>query len=176
MSLVRRDLKPTKRDNTAAWEPDVRKSGDGGVIYAFTFPEHYDLARPLIKIGFTSNLDRRAAEWKRQCGYTPRQLMHFSAEHHVKVENLIHAELRNQRLRECCCPGCEKKHVEWFDVQICRIAEVVALWTQWTRMKPYDEEGKLKEEWLTKLEDVDLTRRDCWKTYILGAEETETQE
>jgi hypothetical protein len=61
-------------------------------------------------------------------------------------------------------------------VQICRIAEVVALWTQWTRMKPYDEEGKLKEEWLTKLEDVDLTRRDCWKTYILGAEETETQE
>lgn len=145
-----------------------------GYIYVYTFPETYRAEAPLLKVGFTQNMDSRMASWERQCGYTPKVLSQHLVDLHVRVEKLAHAHLHNFRKREVGrpdapgCPGCGKKHKEWFDVRNSRVAEVVGLWADWTRRVPYDADGNLKESWRQRLDDVDLSNSRCWQAFVNG--------
>ncbi|KAK7429623.1 hypothetical protein QQZ08_003818 [Neonectria magnoliae] len=150
---------------------DKERSSEG-CIYVYTFPENYHDAAPYLKIGNASDLDNRMASWERQCGYKPKVLYDFRTELYVKVERLVHAQLRNQRIRETGgCPRCQVKHQEWFRVQSSKACEVVGLWTAWTRQEPYHESGILKDKWLVRLEGLDMSDPDCWEKFVNGKHE-----
>lgn len=100
-----------------------------------------------LKIGRTSNVHRRLAEWTRQCShdltliryypYTPSSSANSSparspqprpqtatlmpgrkVPHVHRVERLIHLELANIRIRDLGqCIECGKEHREWFEVE-----------------------------------------------------------
>ncbi|KAK7423108.1 hypothetical protein QQX98_001184 [Neonectria punicea] len=147
---------------------DKERSSEG-CIYVYTFPENYHDAAPYLKIGNASDLDNRMASWERQCGYKPKVLSDFRTELYVKVERLVHAQLRNQRIRETGgCPRCQVKHQEWFKVRSSKACEVLGLWTAWTRQEPYHENGILKDQWLVRLEGLDMSDPDCWEEFVNG--------
>ena len=122
------------------------KSGSGGSAGKKTI---------LLKIGRTSNVQRRLNEWTRQCGYnlsliryypyiptnrpsTPRKVPHSH-----KVERLVHIELAGAGMRVSDredggwkCETCGKAHREWFEVEGTRggvemVDEVVRRWSDW---------------------------------------------
>ena len=143
-------------------------SSESGWIYVYSFPDHYRDAEPYLKIGYTSNVPGRMSKWQRECGYEPKVMFSFRAELYVLVERLVHAHLRNSRKRETACPGCRRMHLEWFDIRSPKVCEIVALWTYWTRQMPYDEDGRLKIEWVAKLKSLDMADPRCWKTFAYG--------
>ncbi|OJD16588.1 hypothetical protein ACJ73_08872 [Blastomyces percursus] len=53
--------------------------------------------------------------------------------HILRVEGLVHAELREQRKREGNCAGCGKTHHEWFEVSPVIAVEVARKWMRWMR-------------------------------------------
>ncbi|KAK5994763.1 hypothetical protein PT974_03146 [Cladobotryum mycophilum] len=149
---------------------ESKAAANPGYIYVYTFPSEYRAAEPYLKIGYTSNLTRRMAQWRNACGYEPKVLSEFLAELHIRVERLVHTQLRNRRMREIDCPGCGRSHYEWFDASASKVAAAVALWTDWTRRQPYGEDGKLKEEWVKMLNDVDLDDSNCWEKFVNGGD------
>ncbi|KAI4185859.1 MAG: hypothetical protein L6R41_003873 [Letrouitia leprolyta] len=120
-------------------------------------PQPKNKSKILIKIGRTSNVQRRMNEWTRQCGYnlslirfypylpstpkpspsrgvtqptTPKKVPHAH-----KVERLIHIELADKRSKRGC-ETCGKEHREWFEVDGDRkgvkgMDEVVRRWVRW---------------------------------------------
>ncbi|KPM37024.1 hypothetical protein AK830_g9553 [Neonectria ditissima] len=161
--LVLRQLLPTERSSE-------------GCIYVYTFPENYHDAAPYLKIGNAKHLDSRMAAWKRQCAYKPEVLSDFRSELYVKVERLVHAQLRNERIREAGgCPRCQVKHHEWFKVGSSKACGVLGLWTAWTRQKPYDESGELKEEWRARAERLDMSDPGCWEKFVDWEHEDEDE-
>ncbi|KAF9766571.1 hypothetical protein IL306_001003 [Fusarium sp. DS 682] len=152
-----------------------------GYIYLYTFPESYHDAQPYIKIGFAQNVDRRMQSWKYQCGYEAKVLGEFLAEHYVKVEKLVHAQLWNQRKREKGCPTCNIRHHEWFKIEFTTASKIIAQWTHWMRQMPYDDEGNILDKWRLRIEGLDMNDPDCWALLANGvfdddAEESELSE
>ena len=147
-----------------------------GYIYAYTFPETYRDPDPYIKIGFAQNVDQRMKKWKAQCGYEPKVIVQFTAEHYVKVEKLVHRQLWNQRKREKGCPTCHVWHNEWFKVHSMTASSNIMMWTSWMRQMPYDDEGKLQEKWRKRLESLDMTDPDCWKLFATGVFDEDTDD
>lgn len=147
-----------------------------GYIYAYTFPETYRDPDPYIKIGFAQNVDQRMKKWKAQCGYEPKVIVQFTAEHYVKVEKLVHRQLWNQRKREKGCPTCHVWHNEWFKVHSMTASSNIMMWTSWMRQMPYDDEGKLQEKWRKRLESLDMTDPNCWKLFATGVFDEDTDD
>ncbi|CAI4212839.1 unnamed protein product [Parascedosporium putredinis] len=110
----------------------------------------------LLKIGRTSNVQRRMNEWSRQCGYDVEVLRFYpyvsGAErgmagtigtsmmtpHVKKVERLIHLELLGMGLRAelGTCDACGREHREWFEVEVSResvraVDDVIRRWVGW---------------------------------------------
>lgn len=140
-----------------------------GCIYIYTFPDNYRDVSPYLKIGYASDLESRMAAWKSKCRYTPQVLGSFPCELSVKVEKLVHAELKNERKCEAGgCPACGVKHHEWFNVRSSKAAGTIGLWTDWTRLDPYDQDGNLKNEWRARVERVDLSDPGCWNEFVNG--------
>ncbi|KAI5462688.1 meiotically up-regulated gene 113-domain-containing protein [Mariannaea sp. PMI_226] len=153
-------------------KPSEKKSS--GSVYMFTFPDNYHERTPYIKIGYTQNVQGRMASWEKQCGYKPMVLGTFTAEIYVKVERLVHEQLRNERMREASgCPRCGVKHQEWFNVRSHKAAGLISMWTAWTRQEPYDENGSLKERWVNRLKSVDLSKDNCWEEFVYARDEEE---
>lgn len=138
-----------------------------GVVYVYTFGEDLHTARlPHLKIGYTNNLERRTQEWSRQCGYGVGSMCNFPTIHYIRVERLVHAQLWQLRRREEDCPGCHRSHKEFFNVRLPEASKLIAMWADWLRLRPYNEDdGSLKEEWMTKLKDVDLKDPNCWDKF-----------
>lgn len=113
-----------------------------------------------LKIGRTSNVQRRLNEWTRQCShnltliryypYTPStpslspgrncsaQLEPGRKVPHVhRVERLIHIELNDIRVRDLeRCGECNRTHREWFEIaaekdQLRRVEECIRRWVRW---------------------------------------------
>ncbi|KAJ4267476.1 hypothetical protein NW762_003583 [Fusarium torreyae] len=139
-----------------------------GYVYIYTFPETYRIARPYLKIGYAQDVEARMARWKAQCGYRPRVLGQFTADHYIKLEKLVHAQLYSQRKREISCPNCGVYHKEWFDVDLMTATMITTLWATWMRRQPYDDEGNLQEKWRVRIEGLDLSDPDCWMLLING--------
>lgn len=149
----------------------TERPGSQGFLYVYTFPTRYRLRTPHLKIGHARDVAGRMARWKRQCGYEPSLLSCFSAELHVKVERLVHAQLWDRRRRETCCPVCGRAHLEWFEVKETTASGLISLWSYWSRLEPYDEEGELKGEWRERLEEVDLEDSECWNDFVYAKSE-----
>ncbi|KAF4335179.1 hypothetical protein FBEOM_10978 [Fusarium beomiforme] len=147
-----------------------------GHIYLYTFPESYHDAQPYIKIGFANNVGKRMQRWKYQCGYEAKVLGEFLAEHHVKVEKLVHAQLRNQRKREKGCPTCNTCHHEWFKIDFTTASKTIAQWTHWMRQMPYDDEGNILDKWRLRIEGLDMNDPDCWALLSNGVFDDDTEE
>lgn len=154
---------------------DSEKRSDG-YIYAYTFPETYRDPDPYIKIGYAQNVDQRMRDWKAKCGYEPKVIVQFTAEHYVKVEKLVHCQLRNQRKREKSCPTCHVSHKEWFKVHSMTASSNIMMWTSWMRQMPYDDEGELQEKWRTRVENLDMTDPNCWKLFATGVFDEDTED
>ncbi|CAF3566726.1 hypothetical protein SNK03_003365 [Fusarium graminearum] len=146
---------------------DTEKKSDG-FIYAYLFPETYRDANPHIKIGYAHDVEKRMKDWKAQCGYNSKVICQFAAEHYVKVEKLVHRQLRNQRKREKECPTCHVSHQEWFKTKSTTASKNIMMWTSWMRQKPYDDDGYLEEKWRTRIEGLDLTDPSCWEMLTEG--------
>ncbi|KAJ4125025.1 hypothetical protein NW768_009366 [Fusarium equiseti] len=152
---------------------DSEKRSDG-YIYAYTFPETYRDPDPYIKIGYAKNVDQRMRDWKVKCGYQPKVIVQFTAEHYVKVEKLVHCQLRNQRKREKGCPTCHVSHQEWFKVHSMTASSNIMMWTSWMRQMPYDDKGELQEKWRTRLEGLDMSDPNCWELFATGVFDEDT--
>ncbi|KAF4947733.1 hypothetical protein FGADI_10183 [Fusarium gaditjirri] len=139
-----------------------------GYIYLYTFSESYHDAHPYIKIGFTQDVSKRMREWKYLCRYEPKVLGQFPAEHYVKVEKIVHAQLWNQRKRERECPACGTCHHEWFKVDAMTASKIIALWTGWMRRGPYGEDGNILDKWRVRIEGLNMADPDCWDLLIKG--------
>ncbi|KAF4995589.1 hypothetical protein FGRMN_5042 [Fusarium graminum] len=148
----------------------------GGQIYTYTFPESYHDAYPHIKIGYAKDVKERMAQWRVQCAYTPELLGQFSAEHYVKVEKLVHAQLWNERKREKSCPACHVMHKEWFKVHFLTVSKYIGLWTSWMRQTPYDDQGILQDKWRLRIESFDMTDPRCWELLATGVFDEEEDE
>ncbi|KAG5748774.1 hypothetical protein H9Q70_008554 [Fusarium xylarioides] len=148
---------------------------NGGNIYLYTFSESYHDAHPYIKIGFSQDVSKRMREWKYKCGYDVKVLGEFPAEHHAKVERIVHAQLCNQRMREkgCACNVC---HQEWFKVDAMTASKIIALWTGWMRREPYDEEGNILDKWRVRIEGLDMADPDCWDLLVKGLFDDDVEE
>ncbi|KAF4973227.1 hypothetical protein FSARC_432 [Fusarium sarcochroum] len=147
-----------------------------GYVYIYTFPETYRIARPYLKIGYAQNVEERMARWEAQCGYRPQVLSQFTADHYIKLEKLVHAQLFNQRKREISCPTCGVRHQEWFDIDLMTATMITTMWTTWMRRQPYDDEGNLQEKWRVRIEGLDLTDPDCWMLLVKGVFDDDADE
>ncbi|KAG9502816.1 hypothetical protein J7337_005650 [Fusarium musae] len=149
---------------------------NGGYIYLYTFPEIYHDAHPYIKIGYSQDVSKRMRDWKKQCGYEAKVLGEFPAEHYVKVERIVHAQLWNQRKREKACPACNVRHEEWFKVEAMTASKIIALWTGWMRREPYDGEGNILDKWRIRIEGLDMANPDCWDLLVKGLFDDDVEE
>jgi hypothetical protein len=153
-----------------------QETKNGGNIYLYTYSESYHDAHPYIKIGFAQDVSKRMREWKYQCSYEAKVLGEFPAEHYVKVEKIVHAQLWNQRKREKGCPACNIRHKEWFQVDAMTASKIIALWTGWMRREPYDEEGNILDKWRVRIEGLDMADPDCWDLLIKGLFDDDVEE
>ena len=122
-----------------------------GFIYIFWDKEHFGR----LKIGHTNDLKRRLKDWDRQCNrehsYHPNGgTTRVTMPHVLRVERLIHAELKNFREKRMC-EGCGKTHIEWFQIEETHAVKVARKWQEWIMRKPYVfDEGA--QEWVLRRE------------------------
>lgn len=128
----------------------------------------------LVKIGFTTRtVDKRLKEWHSKCKRTPHSINltrgFLNALPLVRrLEHLIHAELRDKRVREPVCAGCGISHKEWFIVAHELAKQVTQRWCDWMQQCPYEKTCerfikspkkntpvKVEEMWTLKQEHVD---------------------
>lgn len=131
-----------------------------GILYVYWQPGNFGH----LKIGYTTqDLEKRMKTWNRQCNktmevYYPNRnddedLIPVS--HVVRVEKLVHTELKNLRRKEKDCSGCGKNHIEWFEAPRDLAVAVVRKWMAWMRESPYEERsssGSGNAEWVLKEE------------------------
>ncbi|KAM3513973.1 hypothetical protein MY11210_002405 [Beauveria gryllotalpidicola] len=136
-----------------------------GGVYIYRLPNTASGEAPHLKIGFTTDYERRMQDWRRSCGYVPEKVSYFYTSLYRRVESLVHAQLGTCRKREGKCPGCGISHQEFFGVRRHEAAKLIGLWSEWMDHIPYGEDGTLKAEWKKKLGGVDLDDADCWESF-----------
>lgn len=116
-----------------------------GLIYLYWIPGSFGF----VKIGKTSgeSTKRRLGQWQRHCGHLIEEYtrgekgLAMQLRHACRVEKLVHDELKDFRLKEKCCQGCEKGHFEWFAVPQYHALKVIQKWSDWIMTQPYIETG-----------------------------------
>ncbi|KAE8374974.1 hypothetical protein BDV26DRAFT_268965 [Aspergillus bertholletiae] len=105
------------------------------------------------KIGRSSGADTRIGDQKTRCDlkdWEGRKEPAFQIRHYVRLESLVHAELKNLRYQFKC--ECRKNHREYFWGDRGVGSNVLASWAQWLREKePFDGDYKLKDFWVDRL-------------------------
>jgi hypothetical protein len=87
-----------------------------------------------------------------------------------RLEQLVHAELKDYRRKQLNCAGCGKNHKEWFDIDVRFAQQVARKWTNWLAAEERYEHcvgGRLSssapaemEELCTPLEYVQETKKN----------------
>ncbi|OGE57683.1 hypothetical protein PENARI_c001G08586 [Penicillium arizonense] len=127
-----------------------------------------------LKIGRSGNVSRRLKQWNKQCKKTMEIYFPESGKnkdenmpdvqqvpHISRVEALVHLELYHHRRIEHKCPGCDKLHLEWFEVSKDIAIGVVRKWSAWMATLPYEKHMKDGEEqWILKSEEREQERLD----------------
>ncbi|KAI1663530.1 T5orf172 multi-domain protein [Pyrenophora tritici-repentis] len=141
-----------------AASPLGTKDLTSGFVYLFWDKAYFGM----VKIGNTNDLTKRLADWNRKC--KRKHDYHSSAESQVemphvhRVEQLIHTELKECRLRRRC-DGCGKLHQEWFEADEVHVVRVMKKWREWILQEPYvldkqSGEWVIKPEMLASLEQI----------------------
>ncbi|KAH5336050.1 hypothetical protein HBI23_047670 [Parastagonospora nodorum] len=141
-----------------AASPLGSKDYGAGFIYLYWDKEFFGM----VKIGYTNNLARRLKEWNQKC--KRQNAYHSSTESQVKmphvyrVEELIHTELKEYRLRKKC-DGCGVMHKEWFQATQSHVVKVLKKWREWILQEPYEQDEKsgkwtLRPDMLESLEHM----------------------
>ena len=87
-----------------------------------------------------------------------------------RLERLVHAELKDYRVKEHGCHGCLGNHKEWFrGVGLDIILESIAFWTQWMEKGQYEE---VKGEWRLKMGARKELPQLCTKLAVINARES----
>ena len=98
------------------------------------------------KIGFTTQkVDDRLADWETGCRRTAKEEYRSprKVRHAAKIEQLVHADLLEYRVREPACRTCLKSHIEWFrGVDLPFIIGRIEAWSQWISERPYEQVGR----------------------------------
>ena len=111
-----------------------------GTLYMFRSEADHGF----IKIGYTTQvLDTRLASIQEECGYTPIPIRQIRGVPNVeRVEQLVHAELAQQRRRTTACldkPKCNTVHKEWFETAESLALKVMENFSRWMlEAEPYD--------------------------------------
>ncbi|CAI6339426.1 unnamed protein product [Periconia digitata] len=144
-----------------AQRPLLKTEIPPGYIYMYWVKGNFGLA----KIGYSTDIDRRLREWRKQCKQDcqlqksagPGQCLRVLVPHARRLENLIHAELKELR-GKMFCKVCGTNHREWFEVSEGHAVAVYLKWKDWIMQSPYErvEDGlwKLKEDVADSLEEV----------------------
>ncbi|KZL82880.1 hypothetical protein CI238_05363 [Colletotrichum incanum] len=156
----------------APFTKEERKAAGTGYIYGYRLPKGHTTAsgtdtRRMIKIGYTNDPQRRMRQWASTCHYAPDLVFKRLAPHHVKMEEVVHLHLANERRWDRGCPGCGKNHKEFFEVDVEKAQAVVGMWAAWASLGPFDEEGRLTAYWAARLKAVDVDDAGCWDTFVL---------
>ncbi|KAI9746623.1 MAG: hypothetical protein M1818_000337 [Claussenomyces sp. TS43310] len=139
------DISPRSRP-----DPGRRKTSD--LLQSFSTSQNVKKTM-LLKIGRTSNVQRRLNEWNRQCDYNLSLIRYYpyhptspgrlstvprKVPHAHKVERLIHLELAEKRARDNSkCSQCGREHREWFEIEASKagvksVDEVIRRWVDWS--------------------------------------------
>jgi hypothetical protein len=168
-SIIANNEVKTKLQST----PSVSETSQEGWLYGYTFPlghASYDKtsnrSSSLVKIGYSSNVPKRMGAIQGNCEYQPKLLFSFKMPYYKRFEGIVHRHFRKERRREISCPGCNKNHVEWFEIDFARAREVVEMWQQWALQHPFDEMGRLKVSWRSRLKSLDMNDPDCWEKFV----------
>ncbi|GKT60761.1 chitin synthase [Colletotrichum tofieldiae] len=161
----------------APFTKEELKAADTGYIYGYRLPKGHTTAsgtdtRRMIKIGYTNNPQRRMREWASKCHYTPDLVFRRQAPHYIKMEEVVHLHLANERRWDRGCPGCGGNHKEFFEVDAERAQAVVGMWAAWASLRPFDEEGRLTAYWTARLKALDVDDAECWDTFVLDKGKT----
>lgn len=130
-----------------------------GFIYHYWDKEYFGI----VKIGYTNDLDRRLKEWNKQCKH--QNTYHSITESQVnmphvhRVEQLIHTELKEYRLRKKC-DGCGTTHKEWFQATQSHVVKVLKKWREWISQEPYEKDEK-SGEWTLRPDMFDSLEHMC---------------
>ncbi|GKT50937.1 uncharacterized protein ColSpa_11118 [Colletotrichum spaethianum] len=149
-----------------------RKAADTGYIYGYRLPKGHVTAsgtdaRRMIKIGYTNNPQRRMRQWESKCHYAPDLVFKRLAPHYIKMEEIVHLHLANERRWDRTCPGCGGPHKEFFEVDAEKAQAVVGMWAAWASLRPFDDEGRLMPYWAARLAALDVDDAECWDTFVL---------
>lgn len=142
-------------------ENEIKREGH---IYIYWHPGNFGR----VKIGYTKDIEQRLRDWEKQCKKT--LYIHFPKEeergrpvqHIARVEKLVHAELKDYRRQEVQCPGCARRHIEWFELDKNVAVDVVKKWTTWMTKMPYIRKDRGGEsQWVLTDEAWKLSRDIC---------------
>ncbi|KAG9189869.1 hypothetical protein G6011_06737 [Alternaria panax] len=130
-----------------------------GFVYLFWDREYFGM----VKIGYTNDLTKRLESWNKQCNrehvYHSRTDCQVKIPHAHRVEQLVHAELKEYRRRRQC-EGCGGMHKEWFDAPQAHVVKVLSKWRDWILQEPYKQD-KRSGTWVLKPEMHDSLERMC---------------
>jgi hypothetical protein len=142
-----------------ATSPLGSKDHSSGFVYLYWDKLYFGK----VKIGYTDNLARRLKEWDKKC--KREHIYHSNTESQVKmshvhrVEQLIHAELKECRYQRQC-EGCGKLHKEWFEATEVHAIKVLKKWREWILQEPYVQDKK-SGDWVIRPEMLDTLDRMC---------------
>lgn len=149
---------PSQRPNNTRSVSDAIRAADD--LNALTSkPSSSKPGTVRLKIGRTSNVQRRLNEWTRQCSHNLTLIRYYpytpsspassprrngvlleqgrKVPHVHRVEKLIHIELRDIRVRDIGrCEECNREHREWFEIaaeknELRRVEECIRRWIRW---------------------------------------------
>lgn len=123
-------------------DPSPEKEFGEGYLYVYWNEATFGV----LKIGFTTqNVGGRLKDWERKCRHvaaeqysSPRKVRHAA-----RVEQLVHADLLDYRVREPACRTCFKSHIEWFrGLSLSFIIRRIEAWSQWMSEGPYEKSDR----------------------------------
>ena len=151
-----------------AEKPLTPRERKAGYLYVYWNKSTFGV----YKIGFTTrNVDERLREWERKCKHTAQKQYEspFAVRNIERLERLVHAELKEYRVKEYGCHGCLKNHDEWFNgVGLKVILKSIAFWTEWIMKEPYK---KINGEWSLKEDAKNGLPQLCNVLSVAKAEE-----
>ena len=132
-------LKQANEPFTVNYDPE-KELGEG-YLYVYWNEATFGVR----KIGFTTyQVSDRLRQWEAECKHAAvKQYSSPSKVRHAeRVEQLVHADLLDYRVREPACRTCFKSHIEWFrDVDLPYIIGRIEAWSQWASEGPYEKVG-----------------------------------
>lgn len=139
------------------WQVLTPRAQDSGFIYVLT---HHSTPG-YRKIGYSNNVERRRKQWDLDCGrHHARESLPEDGYvlHARRVEKLIHAELKDVRMK-AKCDRCEAGHCEWFEVTEEHLRKVFVKWKTWINQRPYAQDvGSI---WRLNADMIAHLKKDC---------------